>query len=155
MQELAWRIRSVEGPLEARLGRAPSAGELAEALGVSVEELLDARSASEAQYAATLDGPMRSGSDDEGSSRMDRFAVEDAGLAAVEDAYTLEALKRCLTDREREILRLRFEEDLKQSEIADRVGCSQMHVSRLLRGALSRLAIEAGKARASEVALAS
>ena len=99
----------------------PTAAELADALNVSVEELLEARTASAAQYADSLDQP-RGTDETEGFSRMDAFAVEDRNFRAVEDAVTLTQLQRCLNDREREILRLRFEEDLLQCEIAEVIG---------------------------------
>ena len=142
LQEVAWRMRQIQGSLEAELGRVPTAAELADALGVSIEELLEARTASAAQYADSLD-QQRGGDESEGLSRVDAFAVEDRNFRAVDDAVTLAQLQRCLDDREREILRLRFEEDLLQSEIAEIIGCSQMHVSRLLQGALNRLSFEA------------
>ena len=67
------------------------------------------------------------------------FGHEDPGFGVAEDAATVERLMRVLTDREREVLRLRFEEDLTQSEIGERVGVSQMHVSRLIRQSVTRL----------------
>jgi len=148
MQELALKLRATENRFEARTGRVPTAAELADALNVSLEDLLEARVASGVQYANSLDHPVRS-SESDGLTIAGTFAVEDGNLDAVEDAVTLERLQDCLDDREREILRLRFTEDLHQSEIADIIGCSQMHVSRLLRGALARLASEARRHDAS------
>ena len=72
-----------------------------------------------------------------------RLGREDAGYEAAEARATVERLTRGLDARTREILRLRFEEDLLQRDIAERVGCSQMHVSRILRHALERLQIRA------------
>ena len=68
-----------------------------------------------------------------------RTAIEDPGFGVAEDAATVQRLMRVLSDREREVLRLRFEEDLTQAEIGDRVGVSQMHVSRIIRQAITRL----------------
>ena len=68
-----------------------------------------------------------------------RVGVHEHGFEHAEARATLAVLFKRLNDREREILRLRFEEDLSQEQIALRVGCSQMHVSRLMRGALKRL----------------
>ena len=68
----------------------------------------------------------------------------DAEFERVEKRVTAQSLMGRLDDREREILRLRFQEDLTQSEIGERVGCSQMHVSRLVRGALAKLSAAAG-----------
>ena len=71
---------------------------------------------------------------------------EDPGYERVEQAVTAELLMTRLDAREREILRLRFHEDLTQSEIGERIGCSQMHVSRLVRGAIAKLAAVAEQA---------
>ncbi len=70
---------------------------------------------------------------------MRRLGIEDPGFDTAEDSATIERLMRVLTDREREILRLRFAEDLTQAEIGERVGVSQMHVSRIIRQAINRL----------------
>jgi RNA polymerase sigma-B factor len=80
-----------------------------------------------------------SGEDDEETSRLDAIGSEDERLELVNDHATIFAAARHLPTREREILYLRFGEDLTQSEIADRVGVSQMQVSRLLRRSLQRL----------------
>jgi len=71
------------------------------------------------------------------------FGIEDPGFGLAEDSATVERLMQVLSEREREVLRLRFEEDLTQSEIGQRVGVSQMHVSRLIRQSISRLRDEA------------
>jgi RNA polymerase sigma-B factor len=71
--------------------------------------------------------------------------VEDPGFGVAEDSATVERLMRVLSDREREVLRLRFVEDLTQAEIGERVGVSQMHVSRIIRGAIARLREAAGE----------
>ncbi len=67
------------------------------------------------------------------------MGAEDPGFRLAEDAATVQRLMAVLTDREREVLRLRFEEDLTQSQIGEQVGVSQMHVSRLIRQSISRL----------------
>ena len=86
----------------------------------------------------SLDRP-RDEEDEDSSGIADAVGVEDPGFSVAEDAATVERLMRVLTDREREVLRLRFEEDLTQSEIGARVGVSQMHVSRLIRQSVARL----------------
>ena len=99
--------------------------------------MLEAREAAGAYRAVSLD---RSRDDDEDSDQMaETFGVEDPGFRLAEDAATVERLMSVLTEREREVLRLRFAEDLTQSEIGARVGVSQMHVSRLIRQAVARL----------------
>lgn len=111
---------------------------IAAALGVSIERVLEAREAAQARSPEPLEQPVSSGLP-EGGRRIDRFQIEEAGFSAAEDAATLARLLPHRDDREREALRLRFEEDLTQTEIGKRIGCSQMHVSRLIRGAVARL----------------
>ena len=90
--------------------------------------------------------PLSTGEDDS-ASVQERVGIDDRDLAELEHGASLEMLTRGLGDRDRELLRLRFEEDLTQSDIAERVGLSQMHVSRLLRDALTRLSDELGALR--------
>ena len=107
--------------------------------------MLEAREASAAYRAVSLDRP-RSEDDEESDSYADAFGVDDPGFGLAEDSATVERLMRVLSEREREVLRLRFEEDLTQSEIGQRVGVSQMHVSRLIRQSIARLREEADAA---------
>jgi RNA polymerase sigma-B factor len=138
LQELAVRVERVSDELGREIGRAPSVSEIAEQIGTTAEQVLEAREASAAYRAVSLDRPRDD--DDEGDAGMaDSFGVEDPGFGVAEDAATVERLMRVLTDREREVLRLRFAEDLTQSEIGERVGVSQMHVSRLIRHAIAQL----------------
>ena len=138
LQELAVRVDRVSDELGRELGRAPTLGELAERTGASTEQVLEAREASAAYRAISLDRPHDD--DDESDGGMaDSVGIEDPGFGLAEDAATVERLMRVLSEREREVLRLRFAEDLTQSEIGARVGVSQMHVSRLIRQAVARL----------------
>jgi RNA polymerase sigma-B factor len=138
LQELAVRVERVSDELSRELGRAPSVAEIAERIGTTAEQVLEAREASAAYRAVSLDRPRDD--EEEGDAGMaDTFGVEDPGFGVAEDAATVERLMRVLTDREREVLRLRFAEDLTQSEIGERVGVSQMHVSRLIRHAVAQL----------------
>jgi RNA polymerase sigma-B factor len=138
LQELAVRVERVSDELSRELGRAPSVAEIAERTGTTAEQVLEAREASAAYRAVSLDRPRDD--DEEGDAGMaDTFGIEDPGFGVAEDAATVERLMRVLTDREREVLRLRFAEDLTQSEIGERVGVSQMHVSRLIRHAVAQL----------------
>ena len=139
LQELSARVRGAEADLEARLSRSPTAAELAAELGTTVEELLNARTVAAGQYAVSLDRSIDA-EDSDGETIGDRFSVTEPGFAAVDDAFTISTLMQGLDERSREILRLRFEQDLIQSEIAERVGVSQMHVSRLIREALLYMA---------------
>jgi RNA polymerase sigma-B factor len=142
LQEMAVRVDRVADEMSRELGRLPTPGEIAERTGTSLEQVLEAREASAAYRAVSLDRP-RSEDDDESDSYADAFGAEDPGYGLAEDSATVDRLMRVLTDREREVLRLRFEEDLTQSEIGQRVGVSQMHVSRLIRQSIARLRDEA------------
>ena len=142
LQELAVRVDRVTDDLARSLGRAPTPDEIGSEIGVTVEQVLEAREAAGAYRAVSLDRPREE--DEEGDAMTDKMGVEDPGFGLAEDAATVERLMDVLTDREREVLRLRFVEDLTQSEIGARVGVSQMHVSRLIRQAIARLRDAAG-----------
>jgi RNA polymerase sigma-B factor len=146
LQELTVKVDRVGEQIGRGLGRAPTPTEIAEAIGVTAEQVLEAREASAAYRAVSLDRP-RDDEDEESSGIADAVGREDHGFSVAEDAATVERLMRVLTDREREVLRLRFEEDLTQSEIGAKVGVSQMHVSRLIRQSIARLR-EAAEERA-------
>jgi RNA polymerase sigma-B factor len=141
LQELAVRVDRVSDELARELGRAPTLAEVAERTGGSTEQVLEAREAAGAYRAVSLDRP-RDDEEDEGGMG-DIVGIEDPGFGVAEDAATVERLMRVLSAREREVLRLRFAEDLTQSEIGARVGVSQMHVSRLIRQAVAQLRDEA------------
>jgi RNA polymerase sigma-B factor len=145
LQEMAVRVDRVSDDIARRLGRAPTTAEIAEHLDITTEQVLEAREAAGAYRAVSLDRPRDDDGDGEGI--VDSMGVEDPGFGLAEHAATVERLMSVLSDREREVLRLRFEEDLTQSEIGARVGVSQMHVSRLIRQALTRLRAEAEERR--------
>ena len=149
LKDLAAVSREAEEEFELREGRIPTAQELAAKLDVDVERLLEARLAAAAQYPDSLDRPLSAGEDDS-ASVQERVGIADRDLAEMEDGASLEMLTSGLGARDRELLRLRFEEDLTQSDIAERVGLSQMHVSRLLRDALTKLGHELGEQSALE-----
>ena len=137
LQELAVRVERVADDLESELGRAPTADAIAQYMGVRTEQVLDAREAAASYRAVSLDRPRDD--TEAGDDLVDVIGVEDPGYHLADDAATVESLMNVLSDREREVLRLRFAEDLTQSEIGARVGVSQMHVSRLIRQAVARL----------------
>ena len=141
LQELALRAQRESDRFAAEQGHAPTAGQLAQRLGVDVEQVLEAREAVGARRAASLDRPREDAHDEERPVR--ELGVEEPGFAAAENAATVSRLATLLSERDREVLRLRFEHDLTQSEIGERIGCSQMHVSRILRIAVGRLQAEA------------
>jgi RNA polymerase sigma-B factor len=144
LQEMAVRVDRVADDMSRELGRAPTPGEIAERTGSSLEQVLEAREAAGAYRAVSLDRP-RSDDEDAGDSYADAFGAEDPGFGLAEDSATVDRLMRVLSEREREVLRLRFAEDLTQSEIGQRVGVSQMHVSRLIRQSIARLREEADR----------
>ena len=138
LSELALRVDRTTELLINRLGRTPTASDIADHLDITVEEVLEAREAAAAYRAESLDRPA-SADDEDGARLVDVLGADDPGFGRAEQSATVERLMRALTDRQREILRLRFGEDLTQSEIGERVGLSQMQVSRLLRQAIERL----------------
>jgi RNA polymerase sigma-B factor len=140
VQELHLRLASVVGLLSQELGRSPTIGEIAQAAVVSEEEVLEAIEAGHAYRFTSLDAP--SGNDDEMSLSAE-LGAEDQGLIDSEHRVTLSPLIAQFPPRERMILHLRFFEGLTQSEIAGRLGISQMHVSRLLARALAQLRSQA------------
>jgi RNA polymerase sigma-B factor len=142
VQERVMAIRRATDEL-ARAGvRNPTIRRLAEHIGDSEEQVLDAMAASASTDRVPLDSPT-SGRDDEMLTLAERLGREDAGFERVEDRRTVASVLPVLTDREREVLTLRFFGGLSQTEIATRIGVSQMQVSRVLRAALTRLSIVA------------
>ena len=137
-QERARKIMEAQRELTGRTGRAPRVDELALYLELSQEEVLDGLQVAEAYDAVSLDAPIGSEGDD-AASRLDILGSQDDQLDLIDAQATIFAAARHLPLREREILYLRFGEDLTQSEIATRLGVSQMQVSRLLRRSLDRL----------------
>jgi RNA polymerase sigma-B factor len=129
----------VSRALAAHGGRSPTPAELARETGLTVEAVLDALQAAGAQRALSLDAPVGAEEEGEAGTLLDRLGEADEGLDRAHDRATLARLAHVLDEREREIVRLRFEEDLTQSEIGERVGVSQMQVSRLIRSALTRM----------------
>ena len=137
-QELVLKVGEALGALPSKLGRPPTPRDVAAAVGAPVEEVLEAMEAATAYEAVSLDAP-RPGSEEESWTLADSLSEEEHGYELVEIGETLRGTLEALPARERLILRLRFEEDLTQAEIAEQVGVSQMHVSRLLRRSLDRL----------------
>ena len=142
IQELHVRLHGLVNDLTQRLGRSPSIPELAQAARASEEEVLEALEASYAYRSVSLDEVPAVA----GTSLASVLGTHDAGPGRVENELLVERLLAALPPRERLIVRLRFFDELTQSEIADRLGISQMHVSRLLARCLdqmrSRLATE-------------
>jgi RNA polymerase sigma-B factor len=147
-QEHALQLESARRRLTIDQGRSPSVAELAQYLELDVEQVLDAMQAAHAYGVASLDAPRSSPSGEETGSYADTLGELDDRYQLVEDGVTIAGALRHITPRERTVLALRFRDDLTQSEIAERIGVSQMQVSRLLRHALEQLRI---LARAADV----
>ncbi|MCU4185814.1 SigB/SigF/SigG family RNA polymerase sigma factor [Acidiferrimicrobium sp. IK] len=137
MQELYLRLGKVVATLGQELGRSPTIAELAAEVEVSEEEVLEALEAGQAYRFASLDAPAPG--DSEGESLATRLGEDDPALLGAEHRATLSPLLSRLPEREQMILHLRFFEGLTQSEIATRLGISQMHVSRLLARSVAQL----------------
>jgi RNA polymerase sigma-B factor len=138
-QELALRVISASRRITAETGRTPGVPEIAQFLELSTEDVLSGLEAAQAHYAMSLHAPAkRPDPDSDPEPLQETLGSEDDGIALVETAACLSAAVRELPLCEREALRLRVEEDLKQIEIARRMGCSQMQVSRLLRRAATK-----------------
>lgn len=135
-------IETVTEELTEQLSRPPSPREIAERLGIDVADVLETLVAQENRRPLGMDAPIR-GADGDGPATAEWLGDEDQGYELVEDRLAVEAVLPGLDEREREVLRLRFVEDLPQAQIAAQIGCSQMHVSRLLRATLARLREEA------------
>jgi RNA polymerase sigma-B factor len=138
LQELALKVGRAVTDLRVRLHREPTVAEIVAKVGASEEDVLEALEAYGAHKATSLDEPYRS--DDESNDTLgDVLGAEERGFACAEDRATIDLLMRAITPREREVLRLRFEEDLTQAEIGEQIGLSQMQVSRIIRQAVGRL----------------
>lgn len=137
-QERARKIADARREIVMLRGRAPTVGELAEYLECTHEEVLDGLQVGEAFDTVSLDAP-RPGDGDGTASRLEAIGDDDDRMGMLDEQLTIFDAAQRLPKRERQILFLRFNQDLTQTEIADRVGVSQMQVSRLLRRSLQRL----------------
>jgi RNA polymerase sigma-B factor len=147
LHDLLLAVQRVRELLSQELGRHPTVREVAARVGRTPEDVVDALQAGDGHSPTSIDAPLH-GRVDDGFAWVDLIADTRHELARTDDGLGLRQLGAVLSEREREVLRLRFQEDLMQREIGVRVGCSQMHVSRILRRALVRLR---GAADASNV----
>ncbi len=137
LQELRMQISSATAELTQKQGRSPTPRELAEEIGCSVEEIIEGLESSNAYSTLSLDA---SNDDDENpSSMLDAIGIDDEGLEHVEIRESIKPLLEALDPREKKILLLRFFKNMTQSQIAEEIGVSQMHVSRLLTRTLLQL----------------
>jgi RNA polymerase sigma-B factor len=138
LKELHLRLGTATAELSQRLGRAPTATELASELGMDRDEVIEGLVAGSSYNTLSIDSG--SGSDDDDARAIaDTLGDVDAGLDQIENREALRPLLEALPERERTVLVLRFFESMTQTQIAERVGISQMHVSRLLAKSLTRL----------------
>ncbi|MDP8968345.1 MAG: SigB/SigF/SigG family RNA polymerase sigma factor [Actinomycetota bacterium] len=138
LQELTLRVDRAVSELSEELRRQPSVKEISAAVGAEQEEILEALQAGGAYRAVSFDAP-RNGGDEEVATIADSVGVQEHGFDRAEDRATLQSLMATVTPRERDVLRMRFEQDMTQAEIGVVIGVSQMQVSRIIRQAISRL----------------
>jgi RNA polymerase sigma-B factor len=142
LQERFLEVNRAIEELWGQLGRSPTVADIAGHTGLGLDEVAEALDASRAYSPVSLDAP-HAGDDDDGRTLGDRLGDEDPHYGCVDLGVALAPAFRALPRREQQILQLRFVEDLTQSQIAARIGISQMHVSRLLRRALDKLSARA------------
>jgi RNA polymerase sigma-B factor len=135
LQEVGLRVNAVLAELSQELGRSPTVEEIAARCEASPEEILDAMEAVQAYSTTSLDTPVG----EEGAAPIDVLGGEDPSLETLEGWASVAPAVKQLPERERRVLYLRFFRGLTQSEIAEKVGVSQMHVSRILSQTLSFL----------------
>ena len=138
LQERSLAVNRATEILSKELGRSPKVHEVAEHLDCSAEQVLEAQEAAASYEAVSLDAPAAR-DDDESAALVDLLGSEDSAYDLVEDREAIASTWQALPDVERKVVELRFMHDLTQREIGEQIGYSQMHVSRLLRRALTRL----------------
>ncbi len=138
LQEMSARVDRAVSDLSEDLHRQPSVAEIAGRLGAEEEEILEALQAGSAYRTISFETP-RSDADDDGGTLGDALGVDEHDFERAEQRAMLDTLMTTITEREREVLRLRFEEDMTQAEIGGIIGVSQMQVSRIIRRAIGRM----------------
>jgi RNA polymerase sigma-B factor len=140
LQERVAELRAASDEFSTSAGRAPTVNELSEVTGIGVEDVVEALRAAHALSPLSMDAPRSGGEEDDDGAFLDRLGGEDSGYDLVDDRQAIEQALPSLTGVQRRVLELRFQGEMKQSEIAAELGVSQMQVSRVLRSALGRLA---------------
>jgi RNA polymerase sigma-B factor len=139
VQERSAEIRSAQRRLELRLGRAPTVSEIKAETGFDDEAVVEAFHALDSKRSLSLDAPVRA--DDDEAALGDQLGGIDPGYERTADLDALEHALPALSGTQREVIRMRFEDDMKQADIATRLGVSQMQISRVLASGLERLQI--------------
>ena len=138
LQELSAKVNQTTDELTTKLQRSPTVQEIADHLDATVDEVLEAMESSSAYSSVPLEGTS-SQEGDEAPSILDRYASEDNALAFTDDRLVIEDALQSFSPREREVIELRFLQGMTQIEIAERLGISQVQVSRLLRRTLKKI----------------
>ena len=138
LQERAMLVHRLEDSLGGRIGESPTVAELAEAASLNHEAVLEARAAYRALHAGSLDATTRD-ADGDSPPLIETLGDVDDGFSSALDRSALDSLHKALDTRDRAIVELYFREELTQSQIGERLGYSQMHISRLLRKAVGEL----------------
>ena len=137
LQELSAKVGQATDDLTKQLQRSPTTEELADYLGTTVDEVLEAMESSSAYSPVPLEAGGTE--EDDAPSVIDHYASEDADLGSADDRMAIEQALEEVSPREREIIRMRFDEGLTQAEIAEKLGVSQVQISRLLRRTLQKM----------------
>ena len=140
LQELRLELAKAREELSSRLDRDPTVTELATLMNISADEVIEGQLAANGYNSASLDAALTGEGPEDGEAVLaDFLGVQEEGLQLIEDVQALAPLMAELSDRDRQIIHLRFVEEATQAEIGARLGCSQMHVSRLIKQILTRL----------------
>ncbi|MFI9243423.1 RNA polymerase sigma factor SigF [Streptomyces sp. NPDC053086] len=140
LQELRVELAKAREELSSRLDRDPTVAELATLMNIPEDQVVEAQLASNGYNSASLDAALTGDGAEDGEAVLaDFIGVEEEGLRLVEDFHALAPLMAELSDRDRQIIHLRFVEEATQAEIGEQLGCSQMHVSRLIKRIIARL----------------
>lgn len=138
LQELSAKVNQATDTLTSQLQRSPTIAEIADYLDATVDEVLEAMESSSAYSSVSLEAP--SGADDDDTpSVIDRYATEDSDLAFTDDRIIIEETLASFSPRERDVIEMRFLKGMTQIEIAEKLGISQVQVSRLLRRTLKKI----------------
>ena len=138
LKEISAKVNQATDTLTTKMQRSPSVEEIADYLDASVDEVLEAMESSSAYSSVPLEGTGSTESDD-APSVLDRYAEEDSELALTDDRLIIEEALAGFSPREREVIELRFLKGMTQIEIAEKLGVSQVQVSRLLRRTLKKI----------------
>ncbi|MEH0580912.1 MULTISPECIES: RNA polymerase sigma factor SigF [Streptomyces] len=140
LQELRVELAKARDELAGRLDREPTVAELATLMNLSESQVVEAQIAANGYNSSSLDAALTGDGPEHGEAVLaDFIGVEEDGLRLVEDFHSLAPLMAELSERDRQIIHLRFVEEATQAEIGERLGCSQMHVSRLIKRIIVRL----------------